>query len=332
MGANVTSPFFLAQRIGRWRWRWLPLGLIASLVGAVSFGVLLILAAVLIDLIAPSAGLGDTISEVVESEELQVFASPPMLALEFLFVGGLFWFAAMGGTIAHGRPLRSLLVPVERFRWPIVAKVLGLSVLLWCGLSLLGVVLFPDGPAVSFQGVGMEHVIWLIPMSVVILIQTSGEDVFFKGLLLRQIGAATGVTWFAPLVVVAVFVALHVGNPDLQQNLLLVLSLFAVSDLVIVYLVMRTGGLEAALVLHWVNNASITFLVAEEGTQANDLTLFVTEQLADDAALDNDIIDATFFSAYLLLLLVGLLWHRSPFVVERWEPSTESITSTPSAH
>jgi len=41
--------------------------------------------------------------------------------------------------------------------------------------------------------VGPSHLIWLLPLALVILVQTSGEDVFFKGYLLRQLGAATRV-------------------------------------------------------------------------------------------------------------------------------------------
>ncbi len=244
---------------------------------------------------------------------------PSVLAFALLVNGAVFWFAAVVGSWINGRSVRSLIEPLRPFKWSIVRKVLALQ----AGLTLLMTApsfLLPAFDSPEFTGFGLSHLIWLIPLVLMTLIQTSGEDVYFKGFLLRQLGAATKVFWFAPIAVVAVFVSLHVGNPDLQDNLWLLLPIFVASELTAIYLTMRTGGMEVAICWHWFNNITIVLFVAERATQANELTLFVFDEDPDTIA--DEIIGAGIYVAFLVVQLLALTSRRSPFFLEPhgWKP------------
>ena len=322
------SPYFMSQRLGRWRWPWLLVGFAASALGlALGFGATVGGIELLQLTEAPWA---ENLEVLLSGDDEALIVEPFGVAGMLLFIGVAMWCAAIAGTLAHGRPIRTLLVPTRSFRWADVRKVLTLVLLLWLAVTLVEVVILPMDTTVEFSGLRTEHAWWLIPMMVLVLIQTSGEDAFFKGLLLHRIGAATKVTWLSPLLVTGVFVALHIGNTDLESELWLLLPLFVVSELAIVTLIIRTGGMEAALVLHWINNLTIFILLAERGTQANELTLLVWETPGSEAGLViEEVRSAVLYSLFLIALFGGLMWPRSPFYLERYRPDPNLRRSIP---
>lgn len=318
------SNFFLSQRVGRWRWPWLVLSLPAGL-----FVTVVVMAAFLVP--AESEALAGTwFAEVADQmNDLDAVATTPSLvAAELLMVGITFWIPAVVGSLIHGRSIRSLVEPVRAFSWSVTGKVLTLQSLLTLVAFGLSFIAPFDRP--EFTGIGQRHLIWLVPIAVATFVQTSGEDVFFKGYLLRQLGAATRVFWFAPAAVTLIFVALHIGNPDLQDQLWLVLPVFVASELMVIYLTMRTGGLEVALCWHWFNNIVIILLIAERATQANELTLFIYDE---DSTTNRDdaVSTAIYFILFLGLQLIAFIWPRSPFFLERhhYLPWAEDPAASP---
>jgi len=311
MNLFQASQFFRSQRLGRWRWPWFLLGLVAAAGGILLVGVVAIVGIEAATMVFGFEELG-----LLEDDSL-TSSEPRLLAVELLLVGLPFWGAAIAGTLAQGRSVRSLLAPLHRFRWGLVGKVLVLEVILQAAMIFLPIPFTgAEDPVVNYSGLSIAHAVWFVPMVFFLFIQTSGEDVFFKGFLLRQFGALTLIFWLAPAVVVGLFVLGHVGNPDLEENAKLFLPMFLLSELVIIFLLVRTQGMEIPLVLHWFNNFTLLFIYAEAGTQSNDLTLWVHERPEDEAlALAGDIESVIGYGIYLVLLLVFLLWPRSPFYV-----------------
>lgn len=257
----------------------------------------------------------DTLDQLTKDN---LATNPTILSVELLLIGFTFWVPAVVGNLIHGRSLRSLLEPLHRFRWSIVGKTLSFQLIGLCLSFAVLMALEPQGP-IAFNSFGPRTLMWLIPASFAVLIQTSGEDVFFKGFLLRQVGAATGIAWVAPTIVIAVFVSLHLGNPDVVHALWVVLPVFIASEAMIVYLTMRTGGMEVALVLHWANNFILMMLIAEQDTQANELTVFVFDD--DPTTIADDVPGLVIYGLFIVAQLAVHTWERSPFVLPRhgWE-------------
>lgn len=324
MKLTVKSPFFMAQRVGRWQLHWLILGLIVSAVGALAAAAGLLANGTTVYLAFEEMS-SDFASQLELSLGDDIGTAPLTVLATLLLVGIPFWGAAIAGTLTQGRSVNSLVTPVRSFRWSFVGKTLMLEIVLWVLGAVVGLAL-PGAADVVFAGFGWRHVVWAFPLALALLIQTSGEDAFFKGYLLRQIGAVTKVAWFAPMVTTAIFVSLHLGNADLDENLLLLLPLFVMSELIIISVILRTAGMEAAYLLHFTNNAALFFLMGEANTQANDLTLFVVEELEGDAARSQDQAGFVVYVAYLAILFAGLTWRKSPFYLETHEWS-ETETS-----
>lgn len=262
----------------------------------------------------------DNLGAALDLDSVEIPTNPVGFIGTLIAVGVTFWGAAVAGALVHARPLSSLVAPAQPFRWSIVGKVAALSVVLAL-LSAAGeFLLFPMDTLVTVEGIGKEQLGWFLPALAATLVQTSGEDAYFKGLLLHRLGAVVRIAWIAPVIVTCGFVALHIGNPDVASDLWIMLPLFVLSELVIMYLILRTGGIEAAFALHWVNNVVVFLLVADRGTQANDLTVVTYENPVTESVLSGELLRGlAAYLVFLTLLVAALVWRRSPFWLMPYE-------------
>ena len=88
----------------------------------------------------------------------------------------------------------------------------------------------------------------------VILVQSLGEEVLFRGYLLRVWGAVLPYRLPVTAAVIALFVAGHLGNEDIKRDLLLNVVYFVAIEVISYALLFRTQNLAASAGLHWMNN------------------------------------------------------------------------------
>lgn len=106
------------------------------------------------------------------------------------------------------------------------------------------------------------HNVWVYLAIILITspLQAAGEEYLFRGYLLQAFGSVINTPWFGILVSSLVFALFH-GT----QNLPLFLDRFAFGLLAAI-LVMRTGGIEAGIGAHVINNVYAFGLAALTGT------------------------------------------------------------------
>jgi uncharacterized protein len=98
-------------------------------------------------------------------------------------------------------------------------------------------------------------------------LQAAAEEYFFRGYLMQAIHTtAPNSPWFALVGSAAVFAVLHSGNP---QALLYAFAFGLLAG----WLAMRTGGLEAGIALHVVNNLLTFGYAAVSGTMVSTFTV-----------------------------------------------------------
>lgn len=135
--------------------------------------------------------------------------------------------------------------PGVRWRFLLIclmAAVVVLNGVLWLSFVAKGVPSFHSGESG-----------WLGFLAVLVItspLQAAAEEVFFRGYLLQAIGSATGRQWVGVVGSALVFALLHGG-----QNPALFAHRFAFG-LVAGALVVVTGGLEAGIAAHAVNNVA----------------------------------------------------------------------------
>ena len=160
-------------------------------------------------------------------------------------------------AVHHVRP-KFLSSVVGGFRWRWLLRCLIVVVPLWIVYSLAG--LLVDRPAADRPA---EWGLLLVLVVLMTPFQAAGEEYFFRGWILQNVGS-----WFkrpmlslvsGTVVSAVAFSAAH-GSPD--PWILGSLAIFAISCCLLTW---RTGGLEAAVAIHAVNNLSAFFAVINFG-------------------------------------------------------------------
>ena len=177
--------------------------------------------------------------------------------------------------------------PGLRWRYLLIMLVVSAVVLngvLWLSFVGKGLPVFHDGQEgwVSF----------LLVVALTSPLQAAAEEVFFRGYLLQAIGSATGRTWVGVVGSAVLFALLHgVQNPALFAHRL-------AFGLIAGALVVLTGGLEAGIAAHVVNNVA-AYAYAMFTTSVAELRA-VTSLSWADAAWDIAAFAAVALAAYLL--------------------------------
>ena len=133
--------------------------------------------------------------------------------------------------------------PGIRWRYLVTCLVIAL-------VSLNGVLLLSQLAAPERPGFAVQPGFWSF-LAVIVLtspLQAAAEEIFFRGYLLQALGSLVARPWFGVVVSSVVFALLH-GT----QNLPLFVDRLAFGLLAAV-LVWRTGGIEAGIAAHVVNN------------------------------------------------------------------------------
>lgn len=177
--------------------------------------------------------------------------------IPFPFVIATLW----GGLrVLHQRPFQSLLRPGGGFSW---AKLL-LSGGLWLGFmgaaDVISAALNPGNYEWTFDP--LRSLPYFALALVLIPIQTSAEELIFRGYLTQWMGRYSKKIWLPLLVPSAVFMLLHGLNPEVESyGFWLTMPFYFAIGLLLGWITLRSGGLELALGLHAANNLYAAILV-----------------------------------------------------------------------
>jgi len=152
----------------------------------------------------------------------------------------------------HRRSLFSLITPARSFAW----KRMWQGFVLWfvlAGLtSILEAGLYPGRYAFSFNLA--KFVPFAVAALILIPIQTSTEEFFFRGYILQGTGLRIRNIWILCAISGLLFGAPHLINPEAASNYLLMGLFYFAMGAFLAYLTLRDGRLELALGVHAANN------------------------------------------------------------------------------
>jgi uncharacterized protein len=277
---DVPQPFLLAMRSRDWSW-WRPL------LGLLLLGVVYVVAATVVVVLTLVTGVGPDYAQLDLVDPLTLLFTNLSLIVAIPVV----WLAWI---TAHGMSRSWSSSVLARLRWRLLLPYSLLAVATLgagIGLSVLGGFLLGDekvtGPVASFG--------WLLLVVVLTTpLQSAAEEYLFRGYLSQAIAAwirhpAVGAV-VAGVVTAALFSAAHLP-PDVPT--FLDRFAFGLAASAVVWL---TGGLEAAIVLHAVNNV-IVFILA--GTLGEGVA---TEQVPDGTGLLFLLVTLLTLAAYVVLV------------------------------
>ena len=269
------TPYHLILRTWTYRW-WRPVvGLLMLVAGAMVVLPLVTLPVLLVGVAVEESGGGmDAYADALESALSMTDVSPSALLWLNLSLGGLILWTWLIVRVLHNLRPRWLTSVMPKMRWRFLLACLGLSVVaLVAGLVAAALIPSAGDPSVGSEvnDITGQTLALLIVMLLTTPLQAAGEEYAFRGYLLQAIGALTKRAWIA-LVLTSLLFAMAHG----LQNFPLFFDRF-MFGLIAGWLVIRTGGLEAGIALHILNNllafgAGILFGDVAEMVQVSEIS------------------------------------------------------------
>ncbi|MBS7697243.1 MAG: CPBP family intramembrane metalloprotease [Chelatococcus sp.] len=154
--------------------------------------------------------------------------------------------------------------------------------------------------------------VWLLPFVVILLVQTSAEEVLFRGYIMQILGARFTNPWIWAGIPTLIFTLLHWDAEATGWMNAALLANIAAFAAVTVIAVVITGDLGAAMGMHFGANLFAFLIVSHQGV-SNSVALF---QARSFEAPDWTVSDAISFGAIGVASIAGTLWllvdPRSP--------------------
>lgn len=238
---GIARSYVHQMRARGYRW-WRPV--LALGAGIVSYAAMMFVLSAVWYLLSPeSLEAGPDVLDVTD---------PVTMLMTNLSLAALIPATMIATRVGHWRPMGRLWSVAGRIRWGWLARASLVTLVVW-GAYLVAM-WFVSGEEPSARP---EHVGWLLLITLLTTpLQAAGEEVAFRGGLLQGVGA-----WIRnPVVALVVGAVLStvffaVAHTSFDPWILLELGSMAACAC---YLTWRTGGLEAAIALHVVNNLVIT--------------------------------------------------------------------------
>jgi membrane protease YdiL (CAAX protease family) len=211
--------------------------------------------------------------------------------------------AALLAAFVIGRRPGFVLSLAGRIRWPWLVRCAGIALAIQIGFVAVGFILELVGTGEVTGTHSGGSGLWQVLVVTVFLVpfQASGEEVFTRGTMQQVIGGWGAPAWVAMIVSTGAFVAMH-GTPNVGTIAI------AAMGLSFAWLTLETGGLEAAIAGHTINN----------------IVAFVLAALAHGPdAMDPQEINKRVGLASVLIQLVMIALYTA-LVIRSWRRATKS--------
>jgi CAAX protease family protein len=204
----------------------------------------------------------------------------PLLDFVAINFSILMMLAGLAVTVVliHRRPLHSLVTPDARVDW----RRAGRGALVWAGVAaaILGIehLLFPDRYYLSFDV--ERFFVFLALVLVLTPIQTTAEELVFRGYAMQGIGLLTRRPALIAVASSLVFTAPHLLNPEVHQHGVVIMAAnYFVIGLLLATITLRDGRLELAIGLHAANNVFLALIANYEVSALATAAIFTAREL-----------------------------------------------------
>ena len=228
----------------------------------------------------------------------------PLMAMFVILSSYLFFFAAIFISVrfVHARPFRSLVTSQTRINWRRLVAGFTFWFLIAGLVSIFEAILYPNRYILSFTP--GKFITFGIFALILIPIQASCEELFFRGYLMQGLGLRFRSIIFLPLVSGLIFGMLHLANPEMtvpSGAWMLAISYFLVGFFAAV-ITLLDGGLELALGLHIANNLYTALIANTTVSALASESIFKVNEIDPLYGLISLILGMTIF--YLLAFII----------------------------
>ena len=198
----------------------------------------------------------------------------------------------------HGRPFRSLITPFSQLNWRRLGQGFGLWLILVTLASVVEYLLNPDIYTVVFNARRF------LPFALVVLLltpmQTTAEELLFRGYLLQATGHWGRNFWLLALVNGILFMIPHLGNPELAADAILLPLFYLSIGAFFAFITLRDNSAELAIGAHAANNLYAALFANYTNSALQTESIFLVTELDAVYALVSFWVMAILFAVVLL--------------------------------
>jgi membrane protease YdiL (CAAX protease family) len=177
----------------------------------------------------------------------------------------------------HARSLKTLVNGVRHIRWGRIFAGAGAWLVIATLVSVIESLLYPGRYVFTFQPVTL--LVFAVLALILIPIQTSAEEFFFRGYLLQWMGLRLKNKWVLSLLNGLLFFLPHAANPEMATNSLLIgLGYFAMGFF-LTLITLQDHGIELALGMHAANNLFASLFANYAVTALPSPSLFTVQTI-----------------------------------------------------
>ena len=237
------------EMLRTWNYRWWKpvLGVVLVALGMVVVAPLLLLPILIVGVMFSDGGFWENFERAATLQEV----GPASLLYLNLTLGSAILVCWLVMRYLHRMRPRWLTSVVPKMRWKLFFIFVGISVVALVAQIVVSL-LMPGQQQSDVSGQMNELTRTTVLLAVVVLLttpfQAAGEEYVFRGYLMQAVGSVSRSKWVALLVTSTLFAMAH-G----VQNFPLFFDRF-MFGLIAGWLVIRTGGLEAGIAMHILNN------------------------------------------------------------------------------
>jgi uncharacterized protein len=217
-----------------------------------------------------------------------------------LWILGLF----LAMRLIHKRRLLSLITPESKMNWRKVFWGFGVFFTLIAGTTLIDFAL--NQGDYELNSIQLSDFLKLFLFVLILTpLQTTCEELFFRGYLMQWFGKKINNAVFLSIVVGIIFAALHFANPEMEYSAFFVGSDYVLSGVLWCFICAKTNSSELTIGAHAANNMFLGwFLTMDDTVFGNIPSLLVVKNIDPKISLLWTIIIMTIFT-YLSLKKFG---------------------------
>lgn len=232
----------------------------------------------------------------------------PVVGFVVTMAGFPFFLAGLILTVKllHRRPVRSLITHRTGIDWKRVGQGFVVWLILWSLGQFCRFLLDPGSFSMTDDVVGLAM---FVPFAVVLTaIQTTTEELFFRGYVVQTASLVWGNRIFLTVVSAALFTVPHLANPEAGTGgwLTVFFGYFLGTGVVWAVVSLLDGTIELAIGAHFANNIATILLVGTPGTIITTPALITGNEITP---VEGAVI-TTMIAALFALVVLGPLRRR----------------------
>lgn len=222
-------------------------------------------------------GIGGAVSFILAfalSGATDLSAPPSLGAIQrYLVVGVTYGFFLVGVVLAvaliHRRSLRTLVTARDRINGKRIAQGFGVWFSLIGLSSLLSFILNPS--IYSFGADPAEFIPFALVALIITPIQTTAEELFFRGYLLQAASFISKNLVFLVIVSGVLFGLVHMGNPGNSAGFVLLVLYYLAVGTFLALISLKDGTTELAIGIHAATNLFVALVISYSDMRFGDI-------------------------------------------------------------